>query len=48
MCFKVLTTSACNRSLAAHVRDWARQNGYAMADRGRIPNKVLAAYDGRH
>jgi len=27
------------------VRQWARDNGYAVSDRGRVPNSVLAAYD---
>jgi hypothetical protein len=29
------------------VRTWAKENGYAVADRGRIPAAVLAAYQGR-
>jgi hypothetical protein len=31
----------------AAIRDWARQNGHAVADRGRIPAAVLAAYAAR-
>ncbi|MFW6600462.1 histone-like nucleoid-structuring protein Lsr2 [Propionibacteriaceae bacterium Y2011] len=26
------------------VRDWARDNGYQVSDRGRIPTRVLEAY----
>jgi Lsr2 len=26
------------------VRAWARENGYAIADRGRVPAEVVAAY----
>jgi hypothetical protein len=29
------------------VRTWAKQNGYAVAERGRIPAAVLAAYQAR-
>jgi hypothetical protein len=31
----------------AAIREWARQNGYAVADRGRIPEAVLIAYAAR-
>jgi hypothetical protein len=31
----------------AAIREWARQNGHAVADRGRIPAAVLAAYAAR-
>lgn len=27
------------------VRDWARENGYAVGERGRLPGEVLAAYE---
>lgn len=27
------------------VREWARANGYEVSDRGRIPNKILEAYE---
>jgi hypothetical protein len=29
---------------AAEIRVWARQNGYAVAGRGRIPRDVVQAY----
>jgi hypothetical protein len=29
------------------VRSWAKENGHAVADRGRIPAAVLAAYQSR-
>jgi hypothetical protein len=29
------------------VREWARQNGHTVADRGRIPAALLAAYADR-
>ena len=27
------------------VRSWAREHGYALGDRGRIPAEILAAYE---
>jgi hypothetical protein len=27
------------------IREWARENGHAVSDRGRIPHAVLAAYE---
>lgn len=32
---------------AARVREWARAQGVEIPDRGRIPRKVLDAYEGR-
>jgi len=29
----------------AEIRQWAREQGYAVGDRGRIPAEVRAAYD---
>lgn len=29
------------------VRDWAAQNGYELADRGRIPANIVEAYNNR-
>ncbi|MCL3861469.1 Lsr2 family protein [Actinotalea sp. K2] len=29
------------------IREWARQNGFTVSDRGRIPANVKAAYDAR-
>lgn len=46
---------AASEGLPAHrhtdlalVRAWARENGYTVADRGRIAAAVLAAYDRAH
>lgn len=48
---KVKTSPAPNKtslgpagSPTAAVRDWARQNGYTVSDRGRIPHAVLDAF----
>jgi hypothetical protein len=32
----------------AEIREWARAQGYAVGDRGRIPGEVRAAYDAAH
>ena len=33
---------------AAAVRSWAREHGYTVADRGRMPAEVLTAYQNTH
>ncbi|KIF04506.1 hypothetical protein PL81_18450 [Streptomyces sp. RSD-27] len=30
------------------IREWAKEEGYEFADRGRIPKKVMKAYDEAH
>jgi hypothetical protein len=30
------------------VREWARENGHTVSDRGRIPQTILDAYDAAH
>ncbi len=37
--------SAVARESQAEIRQWAREQGYAVGDRGRIPAEVRAAYD---
>jgi hypothetical protein len=32
----------------APIREWAKQNGYAVSERGRVPAAVLEAYDAAH
>jgi hypothetical protein len=39
---------AANREQTKAIRDWARQNGFDLAERGRIPATVLAAFDEAH
>lgn len=39
---------ASNGASSAQVRAWARNNGYQVADKGRIPAHVLAAYQQAH
>ncbi|MBC3189513.1 Lsr2 family protein [Pseudonocardia sp. C8] len=39
------TTSTAIRQRSQAVRAWARQNGYAVSERGRISAEIVAAYD---
>lgn len=34
-----------DRELTRAIREWARENGYELAERGRIPSNVIAAYE---
>ncbi|WCD91468.1 histone-like nucleoid-structuring protein Lsr2 [Microbacterium sp. nov. GSS16] len=38
------SSAGAKRDLSA-VRSWARKNGHAVSDRGRVPASVLEAYD---
>jgi hypothetical protein len=40
--------SVNNREHTRAVRDWARQNGFDIADRGRIPTNVVDAFEAAH
>ena len=37
-----------DREQAGAIRDWARKNGHAVSDRGRIPGTVVEAYEAAH
>lgn len=37
--------SPARRNDSASIRDWARDNGYTVSDRGRIPGSVIEAYE---
>jgi hypothetical protein len=32
----------------AKIRNWAKENGYDINDRGRVPGEIKAAYDKAH
>ncbi len=34
-----------DREQAGAIREWARKNGHAVSDRGRIPGSVVEAYE---
>ena len=42
------SSGSSDRQRLADVREWARQNGHKVSDRGRISGEVLAAYDAAH
>ncbi|TFV54236.1 Lsr2 family protein [Mycobacterium sp. PS03-16] len=37
-----------DREQAGAIREWARKNGHAVSDRGRIPASVVEAYEAAH
>jgi hypothetical protein len=37
-----------NRDQTAAIREWARENGHQVSDRGRIPKSVIEAYQAAH
>jgi nucleoid-associated protein Lsr2 len=37
-----------NREQTKAIRDWARQNGFELGDRGRIPTHIIEAFDAAH
>ena len=42
------STPGTNRDQTKAIRDWARQNGYELSDRGRIPSNVTEAFEAAH
>lgn len=42
------TRPAADREKTKAIREWARGNGWAVAERGRIPENVIAAYEDAH
>lgn len=40
--------TASGRSKAAEVRAWAKEQGIAVPDRGRVPNDILEQYEAAH
>lgn len=39
--------TAHNRERAADIRNWAKEHGIAINDRGRIPAEIVQAYDAK-
>jgi hypothetical protein len=37
-----------SREALKAIRDWAKGEGWAVSDRGRLPNNVVEAYDAAH
>jgi hypothetical protein len=40
--------TAAHRRHSAEVRAWAKRNGIAVSDRGRIPAQVIEKYEASH
>jgi hypothetical protein len=40
--------TAANREQTKAIRDWARQSGFELSDRGRIPANVIEAFEQAH
>jgi Lsr2 len=38
-------TARADREQTQAIRDWARNNGHAVSDRGRIPASIIEAYN---
>lgn len=45
---KAARASGSDPARLAAIREWARGNGHAVSDRGRIAASVVAAYDAAH
>ncbi|PFG27762.1 histone-like nucleoid-structuring protein Lsr2 [Corynebacterium renale] len=41
-------TAPRRNNRAKEIRKWAQDNGYDVADRGKIPTEVIDAYDAAH
>jgi len=42
------TGSGYNRETLKSIRAWAKQNGHAVSDRGRLPADVVEAWEAQH
>lgn len=42
------TRSAGSSTDAAKIRTWARENGYEVSERGRVPQEIRDAYNAAH
>ena len=45
---RAVAPAPVGREQAQAVRDWARNNGYTVSARGRIPKNVQEAFDNAH
>ncbi|WP_444546483.1 Lsr2 family DNA-binding protein [Brachybacterium paraconglomeratum] len=41
-------TSESNPERTARIREWARENGHDVSDRGRLAATIIEAYDAAH
>ena len=40
--------TTAHRQHSAAIRNWAKESGIAVSDRGRIPSDVVARYEAKH
>ena len=40
-------TDTFQRRKSAEMRDWLRANGYAVKDRGRVPEELVRAFESK-
>lgn len=40
--------ATASRAASATIRQWAKDQGHKVPDRGRIPNEILALYEAAH
>ncbi len=40
--------TSADRAQLAKIREWARENGHQISDRGRVSSKILAEYEAAH
>lgn len=45
---QIITTGAVSKEQSAAIRVWARENGYEVSERGRIPANVREAWESAH
>jgi Lsr2 len=45
---RTVRRTAAHRKHSAQVRAWAKANGFAVSERGRIPSDVVTRYDSTH
>jgi hypothetical protein len=45
---RVVRAASSDKARLNAIREWARHNGYTVADRGRIPTHIEAAYNAKH
>lgn len=45
---RTAAASSASGASAKEIREWARENGHAVPERGRVPADVREAYDAAH
>lgn len=45
---QVITTGAVSKEQTQAIRHWAKENGYQVSERGRIPSTIRAAFESAH